>query len=420
MNQLRDLLDAIRQSINEEYLVPNWHYMLRKHNTKIVRVYNEHPQIYFASIHDSALIGGEYWHIEKALEEGDIVYCEIYDSYEFTNDVVAGYYYSRNNQQKKRSWMNGDDATYCHCDGNWYYHEDLGEFNIVQCEDDDRFYFSDNLYYWESDDSYHLEEEEEEEDDCNLLDYHSGEGREMKINKSGFTIGLEIEKAERPDTMNWREIYNKTGWVAESDGSVPDGFELVSPTYDLFNSEIFNDIDKLKEYINIQNINNCGGHINFGIVGKGGQEVLQQITGFIPLIYSMYAKRLKATYCVAKKTKELDCDKYSSIRIRYNYIEFRIISAVECVEQLKWRIELFRLIAKHAGSKFNQIALKLATKGTDLNDHFTAKGSPYNDASKFQQMLKRSVRFNQEYNDHIPTSQESINYITKKIAKVCA
>lgn len=411
--ELIQFIRDIRYSIDQGYLNPMWHREIKSHRSRLVKIANESDINAYALIEDTCKINGDYWHVEKGEDTGDIAYSEVYGMHIEMADAVHGFFYHGG---RCDTYMDSDDAVYCQSDGHFYFDSHLDYFEIVQCYEDDRYYFRDRLHYWESDDNYHMEEEEDEE----LLDYHSGEGREKKPNKSGFTIGFEIEKSSRIDGMSWSHIMDMSGWAAESDGSVPDGFELVSPTYDLFSQEMFSDIQNLRNYINIPDIENCGGHINFGIVGKDGEQTLKQITGFIPLIYSMYAKRLNGTYCKVKKTNNLDSDKYQSIRIKYDYLEFRIISAVECVDQLNWRIGFFRLMAKHLNASFNQIALKLATKGTDLNEHFTMKGSPYNGAEKFQKMLKRAVRFNQEYNDHIPTSQESINYITKKIAKVCA
>ena len=71
--------------------------------------------------------------------------------------------------------------------------------------------------------------------------------------------------------------------------------------------------------------------------------------GYTPLLYSLYYGRVDKNYSKGKSNKDLknDNEKYQSIKIHNNRIEFRIFSAVPNVETLLWRTKLIEKMLQH-------------------------------------------------------------------------
>lgn len=183
--------------------------------------------------------------------------------------------------------------------------------------------------------------------------YHDGPRNDYS-DGAKFCFGVEVEK-EDDSPMDAHELDNvdATGWAREMDGSLDDdiGFELVSPTYDLFGDRFDDDVssDILTDHINANATTNCGGHMGFSVQGLSGSEVFDRYNGFFPLLLAMYRHRLKGTWSKVRGNKQLKRgrDKYSAVNVRYDYIEFRVFSAVPNVKTLLWRRDLLRIMAKN-------------------------------------------------------------------------
>lgn len=188
-------------------------------------------------------------------------------------------------------------------------------------------------------------------------------------------IGVEIEKEDLDGVYyDHREIFNSFGWVKERDGSLSSdtGYELVSPMFPLFGTEL---IDTAKEieskYNNLINgkfSRACGGHIHYSKKGATGKEQLEEICGYLPLIYSIYKFRTERTYCQAmeKESMKESREKYQAVRILQERIEFRIFPAVKNIETLEWRVNLLQIMAQNPTASPVEVVNFLMDTESDL------------------------------------------------------
>ena len=224
-----------------------------------------------------------------------------------------------------------------------YYVQDTGEYHHESEQGDTFFYHeSEGEYY-----SY------EPDNDGERHEYHSGP-RENYSDGAKFRFGVEVEKEDRDPIDNYSLCdVDNTGWARESDGSLDSdsGYELVSPIFDLFGDRFDTQVnsDILAEHINADQSTNCGGHMGFSIKGKTGAEAFDLYNGFFPLLFSMYRHRLNGSWSKLRTNNNFKQarNKYSAVYVQYNYIEFRIFSAVKNVTNLLWRRDLLRIMAKN-------------------------------------------------------------------------
>lgn len=402
----KETLQCMRQSIADRYIPEDWHNQKRK-GAKIIKTASE----YFSLSYDCHEIDGDYYHSE--CDRDYISYDEIAEEHILSENAVSAY------GRRGREYITHENR--CIRVDSTYYHEDyLSDNDIVWCEDDDRYHHRDDVYYWDSDDEYHLNPEEEENE--LLWDYNSGEREKNFVSEDkadgeevSFGFGMEIEKSEMPDfDFDKRDVYNDTGAVLERDGSVDDGFELKTPVYNLLSNKTEERLLKLKNFADIKGIENAGGHIGFSMSGKSDEELLDLCAGFIPLIFAMYKKRLKNTYCSGKKIDELKCsgEKMQAIRMRGNYIEFRIFSAVRNYNTVIFRLNLFRIIAANLGKSFASVIGMAVNKKSELHKLLT--NDIYADASKFERLIKDAIEINSQFGVKNLT-QSKINQITNKL-----
>lgn len=194
-------------------------------------------------------------------------------------------------------------------------------------------------------------------DNCEeyCFDYHSLKRKDMS-NDSRFKIGIEVEK-EDSYMMKYelaKDIYGK-GWIKETDGSLNDetGFELISHTLNLY--DCFNEIDKVKAYIDAGYSSNCGGHIHISDKEKSPRNLFNSIIGYLPLFYALYPNRINGTYSEAKPKDHYGSDHKSSFAIHSKTLEFRIFPSPKNTDVLKWRIELLRIIVENPIDKADKV-----------------------------------------------------------------
>lgn len=285
----------------------------------------------------------------------EVTYCEYFEEYYFDENCD---FYTVNIGRYQHTYSLGaiencSDFTYFECQ---YYDEDALERNEIR-------YLTDIGEYSDSECFWHEREGEwysypEENDECYLRGYHNGSHRQkMFDNVSPFRIGYEIEKEDTDvlQSLCIDDFEEETDniWRKESDGSLNDnGYELVSPTFEM-------DINKIFEYINsnpilVKHINadissRCGGHINLSKEYYSGNDIFNMVCGYTPLLYSLYYGRVDKNYTKGKSNKDLKDtnEKYQAIRIHDNRIEFRIISAVPNVSTLLWRTRLIAKMLEH-------------------------------------------------------------------------
>jgi hypothetical protein len=359
----------------------------------------------------------------EILEEKDLVYDEVDDTIIDRDDSVYC--------QIEELTTHIDNTFYCDFSGNYfttreyeafevegfrneryissYYDDRLGNFNIVELhdgtyynieycnyvEDESEWYHQDYTSYWESDGEYHLEPEP-----CGTLaSYHGSNYADYSTEATVARIGFEIEKEDFSvlSEIDHIDLENIFGWGAEQDSSLNnDGFELVSPIFDLHTTNFEKVFKPLSYYIDGNYSDNCGGHINYSCDGYDAIQLFDAIKGYLPLLYAIYPTRLTKSYCQAKSCDSLksDRDKYQSIRLRTNgVLEFRIFPAVKNVKNLIWRAELIRLIDRHKTDNFLQVIDYLLNPDHELSIHFSQIFSFEKIVSKVRTIIKMVERF---------------------------
>lgn len=411
---LQSTLIKIRRSIAEDYLPEDWH------NSKDELIETETG--YFALKPDCIEIDGDFYHEDKDADE--FCYDDEDGEYILQSDSVMAY-------GKRGNEVFTKENNCVEYRGKYFVKEYLEDNDLCELENGDicrrddaiyidgcGYYHSDDCYYWESDGEYHLEEEEEN----SLWAYGSGKTEKNFVQadaKDGeeisFGWGVEIEKSEMPSfNFNKEDIYEETGAVLEKDSSVDNGFELKTPVYNLLSSKTEERLKALKKFADIPGVDGAGGHIGFSMTGKNDDELIDLCAGWLPLIFSMYKKRLSNSYCSGKKINDLKSsgDKMQAIRMRGNYIEFRIFSSVKTYDTLIFRLRLFRIIARNLGKSFSSVIGMAINKKSDLYKLLT--GDVYADSSKFERLIKDSIDINGQFGKRKLT-QATINKISEKL-----
>jgi hypothetical protein len=286
-------------------------------------------------------------------------------------------------------------------------------------EDEGEYYRAEDCFYWDSDGQYHLQEENTKN---SLYGYGAGPREKCFLyddsdkNTGLFGWGIEIEKNAMPDfDFDKKELYDATGAVIEEDSSVSDGFELKTPIYNLNSPRTIERLRELEKFCNVKNVRNAGGHIGFSVEGKNDEQLLDLCRGFLPLIYAMHKKRIKCDYCTAKKISDLknDGSKYQSIRLRGNYIEFRIFGAVRTFDTILFRLDLFRIMAANLGANFGKVLLMAVNVNHPL--HALLK-RVYGKKRKFERLIDDAVLIDRDFGTGRLTAA-SIRKISERIQK---
>lgn len=288
-----------------------------------------------------------------------------YDQEYFVND---DYVYANSHYYASRDVANEHGYYYDDYDGEWYH------------EDDDR---PSNVARFNS-------------------GYHSGRGRGWKAgDKPKFTVGFEIEKEDDDaGLIPWQGVYGRTGWIKESDGSLnDDGYELVSPIFNLYTDDVDKEIDSDKELqrlIDAEYSDNCGGHINLGSSMYTPNQLFEGLSAFMPLMYSMYTNRLTKSYCQAKEKYKYrsSSDKYASVFIKDQVVEFRIFPAVRSVKNLLWRRNFIRLLCDNINKSELDVLKMLVNQNSKLYKHMRKIYSQDELLEKAKQFIYYSERFN--------------------------
>lgn len=257
-----------------------------------------------------------------------------------------------------------------------------GEYEGEYCWEDDAIYCEDDGQYYHTDDegTYVFWNERREEYSTSpasggLHGYHQGFRRDYTDSSTKYTIGFEVEKEDTYVVESYDlDDVDETGWCREEDSSLDDGFELVSPTYDLMSSmldDAINDSRLLQAHINAGHSRSCGGHINLGQRGLTGSEFFDTIQGFVPLFLTIWRHRLGNQYSQIKRKPHdyKNAGKYSAIHVKGSYIEIRLPSAVRHVNNLLWRRDLMRIVCNNQGLKPLQVITQMLSPKSELGSH---------------------------------------------------
>ena len=335
------------------------------------------------------------------------------------------YYEEYTSQELTKVHIGRDEAYYCdkaindlslhYYDGSYYDYDALDRNDLVIMNNGEIEY-RDYVYFWESDNEYHYEEEEKEEEKEEFTRYyHHGDSYFTKNFEYSpnfvprFFVGLEIEKYDLKikQSININDFEEETGrkWRKEEDGSLKDsngnkigGYELVSPTMPLMVSNIEEYIrgnKQLVKHINAGQNKTCGGHINVSEAGKTGEQLFNDLKGFTPLFHALYYNRVNVDYSKGKSNKNLldENEKYQSIKIHDNRIEYRIIGAVKNVNNLMWRLKLIDFITKNQTSDIKQAFFLINTTLKPL------LAQVYNTNEKFEALMERIVKYTLQFED---------------------
>jgi hypothetical protein len=373
-------------------------YLVEDERGYLVRTANGYP----ALRENCTEINGDYYHTEQDADE--IGYDEINDEYVLSSDlieVITGR--NRNGVETKYTVQ---DSDFIRINGDWYTIDGAEECDYVclhngdwidrdyasWVESEGEYYHTDDCYYWDCDNEWHLEPEP----DGGLFEYHSNNRKDVSFSR--VRVGFEVEKEDgsERDGIDAPDLFDETGWAAERDGSLCNetGFELVSPTFDLHGTDFAAEFEKVKSLVNADYSDACGGHINYSNELDTPTQMAESVSGYFPLLYAMYPKRVGTTYCKAKSKKEiLTCsDKYQSVSIKSNRIEFRIFPAVQNVRNLLFRTGLIQVMDKNRTANELDVLNALCTKGSDLSNHLR---TIYTD-EKLIALVGRFARFMRE------------------------
>lgn len=298
------------------------------------------------------------------------VYCERYEEYYHEDDCTT-VNIGRTTEVWSSNAISNSDLIYY--DGE-YYDEDAADRNgIVFIEDLEEYGYQDNAYWNEYDGCYYSYDNQKY-----IREYHNGSYKSLQFNNtSDYKIGFEIEKEDErvrnSICISDFEDYTDDLWRKEKDGSLDgeSGFELISPTFEFDIDEIFKYIEgnsQLVKHINAGYSTDCGGHIHLSKDGLNGNEMFDLISGYTPLLYSLYYGRVDKTYSKGKSNKDLlsENEKYQAIKIWSDRVEFRIISAVPNMNTLKWRCRLLELMIKYPTNDVRKAYYYIDTRFKDL------------------------------------------------------
>ena len=339
----------------------------------------------FAHIEDDDLtfFSDEYYFTDR-LDDYRICWDEWNDCHEWKNNCRHGYTSSYGS-----GWFNSEDEVYSSDSATYFMSPDVAE--------------SRGYYYLESADDYIHEDERYRFEEKNNAGYHDLERLwDCDMHNTKFTIGFEVEK-EDDDAyqIKYQKLYNDTKWIKESDGSLDsgNGYELVSPVYDLYGKKLDADItrDDLVTLIDAEYSSNCGGHINIGSNSFTTKELNEGLSCFYPLLYAMYENRLGQTYCVAKNKNEYHQgnEKYSAIYVKSKVLEFRIFPAVRDVKNLIWRRDLMRIFVNNINKSEVDVLKMLVNKKSLLYKHLSKIFSE----DKIMQKANLFIKYSKLYNN---------------------
>jgi hypothetical protein len=343
----------------------------------------------FAYRNDGYALGGDVYsdyhgrtYIAELEEEAGLVYSHYHSDwlYEDSDYVFYGYTTSDSHQD----WFYSDE--YVEAGGEYYIDSSIAERHGYR--------WSERRDAW-----YHIDDYPESVEDANA-NYHSQSRRDYS-NSSTFKIAFEIEKEDSSaGLIHYDQLHYNTGWCKEGDGSLDDdGYELISPIFDMYSNDLETAIGKssdLETLINADYSDRCGGHINISCTTMSPNILFEGMSSFMPLLYAMYEDRVDKNYSKAKAKHQYHAsgDKYSSVYIKPNLVEFRIFPAVKNVKNLLWRRDLIRIMVDNMNKSELDVLRMMLNKKSRLHNHLRIVFSE----DKILQKAEAFVRYSEIYN----------------------
>ena len=326
----------------------------------------------------------------------DIAYSEYHDEWIDTENHRCQYGYISRGAQ---GYFCRDESIECR--GEVYADSDVAnEHGIYWSDRRDEYY--DSTY----------DDDDDDDQTENNASYQSLSRRDKSTDKTVCRIGFEVEKEDNDACgIHYREVYDRTGWAKEDDNSLDSriGYELVSPTFDLFTNDMDNDIKDpdLITLINGEHSSSCGGHINISHTKYSPDELFEGMSGFIPLLYSMYENRLDQYYSKAKKKQEyfFSKEKRSSFYIKDNRVELRLPPAVKSVKNLLWRRDLMRIIMTNINASEVDVLKMIVNQRSKLYKHLRIIYTQSQVLTKIEKFIKYSKLYNNKVLDNVDVSK---------------
>lgn len=265
-----------------------------------------------------------------------------------------------------------ESYTYCHdCDelvhNEQTYYIDSEDYYVCEscrfeyycaCNDCGLVFPNDDLYYDEDTDCNYCSDCNSSREDRPVFKYHSCEGRGDRSEDYRYRVGIELERedGEFRDSLDKYDFLDKTGWVVERDCSLDDeiGFEAISPILPLKLGELeklFSTGDLLKlartEYSGA-----CGGHITISDKKRTPSEIIDDIAGYLPLIYALFPNRVCNSYCSPRR-KEVYKESGGHIALnkrgdcKGSGLEIRLFDAPRDEKDILNRFKLLKYILQH-------------------------------------------------------------------------
>ena len=215
-----------------------------------------------------------------------------------------------------------------------------------------------------------------------LYGYHSSSPAWATSPNTTYRFGIEAEKEDDNGIMicqayqGDRQQFLPHSWRAERDGSLGhDGFELISPVYNLNDDKYKEDLgNPVLNYLIHRNTSyRCGGHMTVSVRDKDQEWYTKKAAQIIPLLYALYPKRAKKRGYARFFNKDDYRDRYNAINLGSNdRMEIRIFSAIKHMKQLEWRVELLKLLFvsdRYDDLKWESIYQDLLNTNSPLGKH---------------------------------------------------
>lgn len=272
IRQCRMIISKIQKSIRDGYLTESWKDSKVIQYSDIVETYSG----YYALESDCIEVENEYLHEEKDEDEyriDELENCNILED----NAIYVldgrnhGFFTHEDN-------CNSDNSIYAYNDE--YITESYMEYNGIVWDYRGDLRHIDDVYYWESDGEYHNEPEDDEDEDDEYGPIINGYSykpspKYYRLNNDNdktpfFGIELEVERKNSNDIRHseMAEMIEHEHWYFKSDGSLTDGFEIVTHplTFNYIKQTFKTFEDSLKLLIdnnyNSYNANTCGMHVH--------------------------------------------------------------------------------------------------------------------------------------------------------------
>ena len=299
--------------------------------------------------------------------------------------------------------------------------QDLNLTNLIQA-------YHESSYCQNNDDDY------DDDDDDDMYDGNDNYNEDYQsldrvyrfdtCNPPKFSIGFEIEKEDDDayTCVKAKSLYYDTEWIKEDDGSLDDGgYELVSPAFDMFSSHIEDEINgnrTLQHLINADSSRKCGGHINIASSDYNSNELLEGLSAFLPLLYSMYENRIEEYYAKAHNKHKYHQmqTKQSAVYVKNYVLEFRIFPAVKNVKNLLWRRDLMRIMCNNINSSEIDVVRMIADPKSKLHIHMRKIFT----IDKMVKKIELFVKYSKMYNDKNIEKMSKVKNAIKKLKKIQA